>query len=240
MIHLLLEPVLHILILVPVILIFLRETSSVNILRIVLFCGSYLIYQIMLVLPRLFPVFDVIQSSWNWEGKILAAIWAILAWVCCRKYFPGHNFMTFHQDRQGFRSALLAAAGVVVLATGIWYWLGNANWDAETLIFQATLPGIDEEIMFRGVLLGLLLSSFRKDYPVALHPAVWITSILFGFMHALIINSTLSVHFDTIYFIQTTFAGIMWGWITLKSRSILLAVVSHNLSNGLGTLAMML
>ena len=36
------------------------------------------------------------------------------------------------------------------------------------------------------------------------------------------------------------FAGYVWGWITIKSRSILLAIVSHNFSNFFGTLSTMI
>ncbi|MBP7500508.1 MAG: CPBP family intramembrane metalloprotease, partial [Chryseobacterium sp.] len=42
------------------------------------------------------------------------------------------------------------------------------------------------------------------------------------------------------YFIQTGFAGYIWGWITIKSRSILLAILSHNFSNFFGTLSTMI
>ncbi|WP_409014428.1 type II CAAX prenyl endopeptidase Rce1 family protein [Algoriphagus sp. 4150] len=33
--------------------------------------------------------------------------------------------------------------------------------------------------------------------------------------------------------------GLIWGWITIKSGSILLALISHNLSNGIGNLIRM-
>ena len=57
-------------------------------------------------------------------------------------------------------------------------------------------------------------------------------------MHALTLTSD-SINF-IIYFLQTGSAGYIWAWITLKSKSILLAIISHNFSNFFGTLATML
>ena len=115
-----------------------------------------------------------------------------------------------------------------------------SKFNLETLAFQISLPGIDEEIMFRGILLGLLATSLKDKISFLGNPSVLLTAILFGFMHALTLNKDYSINFEPIYFIQTGFAGYVWGWITIKSRSILLAIVSHNFSNFFGTLSTMI
>ena len=94
--------------------------------------------------------------------------------------------------------------------------------------------------MFRGILLGLLATSLKDKISFLGNPSVLLTAILFGFMHALTLNKDYSIDFEPIYFIQTGFAGYVWGWITIKSRSILLAIVSHNFSNFFGTLSTMI
>jgi membrane protease YdiL (CAAX protease family) len=35
------------------------------------------------------------------------------------------------------------------------------------------------------------------------------------------------------------FHGLIWGWITIRSGSILLALISHNLGNGMGNIIRM-
>ena len=233
---LVLEPILHIAILLPFIILLLKEKSTINFQRILVFATSYIVYQVALVLPKLAPAFDFIQSSWNWDGKI----YGIVAYFLFRKFFREHDFFTFRQNKAGFKRALAGAIAVVILAGMVWYLFGSSALDYETLAFQASLPGIDEEMIFRGILFGLLLSSLKDRIPLLGNPGILITAILFGFIHALTIGKNYSIDFDPIYFIQTGFAGYVWAWITLKSRSILLAVFSHNFSNFFGTLAMMI
>ena len=126
---------------------------------------------------------------------------------------------------------LAAAIAIVVLATAVAYATGKSEFSAETLLFQLTMPGFDEELMFRAVLLGLLLVSLRERLPVIGNPAVLITAVLFGFMHALTLDKNLSVSFEPIYFVQTGIGGFVWAWIAMRTRSILLPILSHNLAN---------
>jgi membrane protease YdiL (CAAX protease family) len=129
---------------------------------------------------------------------------------------------------------------IIFITASIWFIFGKSEFDAETLLFQLTIPGIDEEIMYRGVLLGLLMSCIKDKIFFRNYIGILIIAILFGFIHAFQFDTTYSIHFDWIYFIQTSFFGIVLGWITIKSGSILLAIVVHNLSNFLGVLVTML
>ncbi len=79
-------------------------------------------------------------------------------------------------------------------------------------LLQLTLPGIDEEIMFRRILLGLLMSSSEnKIIKFIGSPAVLITSILFGLIHVFTLSKDYSINFNLIYFLQTAFTGYIRG-----------------------------
>ncbi len=239
MLQIFLNPILHIAVLLPFIFFFLKDKSKTNLERIGIFALVYYICQICLVLPRLISAFNFINSSWNCDGKIIALIWAVVAYFLFRKYFKENDFFTFKQNQQGFKPAMCGAIMIIVLSTVVWFILGNSKFDLETLAFQLTIPGFDEEMIYRGILFGLLLCAL-KEKSVLGNPAILLTSVLFGIMHALSITSNWSIEFDPMYFLQTGFAGYIWSWVTLKSRSLVLAIASHNLSNFLGTLAMML
>lgn len=127
-----------------------------------------------------------------------------------------------------------------MLASIIWFILGKSNFNVETLAFQFLLPGIDEEIIYRGILLGLLMSTLKDKIKFIGNPSLLIISILIGLIHALTLDKNLSIKFSPMYFIQTGFGGFAWGWVTVKSRGIVLAVFSHNLSNFFGTLVTMI
>ena len=135
---------------------------------------------------------------------------------------------------------MFAAIFIVVLATTLGVLLGSDKFNLETLAFQLTMPGIDEEIMFRGILLGLLMSALKPKIPFLGNPSVLLTAILFGFVHALTIDKNNSVGFEPLYFVQTFIGGYAWARVTVQTRSVLLAVLSHGFSNFFSALATML
>lgn len=239
MARILLQSGLHVLIIVPFAIFMLKGKSRTNYLRILVFACCYLIYELVEVLPRLCSAFDIIESSWNWDGKMYGVILTILFYFLFRKMFRDNDFFTLKQQKEAFKPALVAAIIMVVLSTAVWAVFGQSEFDLETLAFQITIPGIDEELFFHGLLLGLLASALRERVSFIGNPSVLLIAVLFGCMHALKIDKNDSVGFDLIYFLQTGLAGYVWGWITIKSRSVLLAILSHNLSNFFGTLVTM-
>lgn len=234
------EAFLQVVFLIPFTILFSKKKTKSNFLRILIFTFCYVGYQVFLVLPQVNSTLDFIKSDWNWDGKIYGIVFGITSYFAFRKYFCENDFFTFKQNKKGYRNAKMAAITVVLLSTIIWFMLGKSRFDWETLAFQISLPGIDEEIMFRGILLGLLATALKDSISFLGNPSVLLTAILFGFMHALTLDKNFSIRFEAIYFLQTGFAGYIWGWITIKSRSILLAILSHNFSNFLGTLSTMI
>lgn len=235
-----LEALLQVLPIILLSILFLKEKTKINFVRILIFTFCYLIYQIFLVLPTINPIFDFIKSSWNWDGKIYGILCCVFCYFAFRKYFCENNFFTLKQNKENLKLSTIGAIAIVVLSTIIWYLLGKTPFDLETLAFQISIPGIDEEIMFRGILLGLLATSIKDKFSIFGNPSILLTSILFGLMHALTFSKNYDIDFESIYFLQTSFAGYVWGWITIKSRSVLLAILSHNFSNFLGTLSTMI
>lgn len=234
------ETLLQIGIIIPFTILLMEKRSIINFRRILIFTFCYISYQIVLVLPTMNENLDFIKSSWNWEGKIFGILWGVISFFLFRKYFAENNYFTLKQDKTGLKKALTGAIGIVLLSTVVWFILGKSDFNIETLAFQLTVPGIDEEIMFRGILLGLLMTTLKNKVPFLGNPSVLLTAVLFGFMHSLTLGKNYSVNFDPMYFFQTGLAGYVWGWITIKSRSILLAILSHNFSNFFGTLSTMI
>jgi membrane protease YdiL (CAAX protease family) len=236
----LLQAFLHVLIIVPFTIFFLKERTIINLLRIFVFALCYVIYELVEVLPGLCSTFDIIKSNWNWDGKIYGIILGVIFYFLFRKLFRENDFFTLKQHKEGFKPALIGTIIMVFFSTIIWLIVGKSEFDLETLAFQISIPGIDEEIFFCGLLLGILTSALKERISFLKNPGVLLVAILFGLMHALKINKDNSIGFDSIYFLQTGFAGYVWGWITIKSRSILLAIFSHNFSNFFGALVTMI
>nr|WP_255478519.1 CPBP family intramembrane glutamic endopeptidase [Flavobacterium sp. Sd200] len=105
--------------------------------------------------------------------------------------------------------------------------------DAETLLFQFTMPGIAEELVFRGVLLGLLNKVYTAKINIFGVPLGWaalITSVLFGVVHAFNFYSN-SIDFNLGYFFSSFLMGLIFVFIKEKSQSLVPSIICHNLYN---------
>ena len=103
---------------------------------------------------------DLVFSDlkWNWSGKIVAiTVWAlVLASLAAFKsdFKIKEAGFTFSQNEGSIKPAMLVLSLFIALQVIVTLSLGDGpNYDFETLLYQALIPGLDEEPMFRGVLL---------------------------------------------------------------------------------------
>jgi sodium transport system permease protein len=84
------------------------------------------------------------------------------------------------------------------------------------IILLAVLPGICEEILFRGFILSGFLKGFHKK------TAIILTGILFGI-----------IHLDIYRFIPTSLLGVLFGYLVVKTGSILTGILAHITNNSI-------
>lgn len=204
--------------------------------HITLFALYYLGYSCLLFTPMLYPALSFIDSDWNWSGKLYAFGGSILFYILFRKLFAEHNFITFKQRNTSIKISLFITIIIFVAAVGAAMLSINSSATRSAyFLFQFTMPGLDEEIAYRGIMLGLLSNALRsKLYFRTINlgnPALLITSVLFGLTHSFHIDPDWSVHQDWYPFFNTFVMGLLVGWITLKSGSIVMSVLIHGLIN---------
>jgi len=88
-----------------------------------------------------------------------------------------------------------------------------------TLLTVAALPGFCEEIMFRGVILGLL----RKKWPAVRSCAI--VAVMFGFFHL-----------SGFRLVPTAILGFILGLLVVRSKSIFPSMLLHAFNNGISVL----
>ncbi|WP_025125036.1 CPBP family intramembrane glutamic endopeptidase [Myroides odoratimimus] len=236
-----LEALMQVGVLLPFMILFMKDRSKKDFMRIGIFCFVFVLYSCALMLVQVSDSFRIINGSWNWSGKVYGIVWGVICYFVFRPDFKEHNFFTLKQAHGSQKGVWLATVGIILSAVAAWWFAGSGGeWNIETLAFQLTMPGIDEEITFRGGLMGLLLSSLRMKVGYLGNPSNLIIAVLFGFVHAFTLSKDYVVSFDKVYFIQTAFAGYVYGWIAIKSRSVLFPILVHNGSNFFGTLTMMI
>jgi membrane protease YdiL (CAAX protease family) len=88
----------------------------------------------------------------------------------------------------------------------------------------AVLPGVGEEVLFRGVIQNVLQGWFRNR-----HLAIWIAAILFS-----------AIHFQFYGFVPRVILGAMFGYLYVFTGNIWYPIFAHFVNNGFSVLAMAL
>lgn len=240
MIKLLSESFLHLLFIFPIIILTLKNKSSETLKIVLIFTIYFIINDLLLNLPFLFPEtkFSILDGKSNWSGKIYNLIGSVLFLLFYRKYPLKDYFLTFKQHPEFLKTGVIIVIFGLLVQSIISFKVLPKSFNIETLLYQFSIPGITEEIAFRGIMLGLLTKILKSKY-VWVSPAILTTSILFGFAHSLFLTKNFEIFLNLTHFIKSFSHGLLWGWITIKSGSILLALLSHNLNNGISNIIRM-
>lgn len=184
-----------------------------------------------LLLTRLYGHLpDLIPGQWNWEGKILGLL-ATLAIAALPAIGWTRSGLTLRQA--DLKAPLIVTGLYCLLFVGLALASSNEPSTAETRAFQLTLPGLEEEAFYRGVLLLVLDRAFAGRVRFLGVDWGWgavLSSALFGLVHALDVLQG-KVSFDPMIFALTAGPSFIGVWIRLRTGSILLPVVMHNLGN---------
>ena len=187
-------------------------------------------------LTRLYGLLpDVIGGDWNWLGKALALI-ITLAVAAHPAFGWERSGLTFKQKPGSMPSAIVVSAVLVALFT--YFALSSADdaASAETVAFQLTMPGLEEESFFRGILLLALNEAFRgrlKALGVEWGWGALLSSALFGLTHAFGFEDG-GFSFDLMTFLLTGLPALILVWLRERTGSLLLPILLHNFGNSIG------
>lgn len=208
--------------------------------HLLLFILYYFFYTTLIAAPNWFPEIRIIDSAhhWNWSGKIYAITGSLLFYFKFRKVFANQNYITFKQNDNSLKSKFFITIIIFLVTIGLAFLsIKKSGERLEQFMFQLTMPGLDEELAFRGIMLGLLSNSLKSKIHIGSvnlgNPALLITSILFGLVHSIQIDNNWNFHQNWFEFMNAFAIGLLLGWITIKSGSILMSILTHNLINSL-------
>jgi len=181
---------------------------------------------------------DLIGGEWNWQGKLLALA-ATLAIAATPAFGFRRVGLTLAQEPGSLKAALpvavLYCAFFVVIAVAF----PDSRSSGEEVAFQLTMPGLEEEPFYRGILLFALDQAFtgRKRFlRVDWGWGAVLSCFLFGLAHAFGFSHG-SFSFDPMTMALTAIPSFIAVWLRLRTGSLLLPVLLHNLGNSLSLLA---
>lgn len=200
-----------------------------------------LFFFISLALARSDTAFQWLPSPW--QGMVLEGVFAFSVILATQTVqFSGINLKI---SRNAWRDVLFATLLLLVFVairsaalqfTGI---SGtNQGFGYEFLIFQLTLPGITEELVYRGVIQSHLNNMYSKPWQIWKITCGWgliVTTILFWAVHAFQVNGwEVSFHWKTLTL--PLVVGLVLGWMRERSNSLVPSIIAHNLVNFLVTI----
>ena len=215
---------------VPVIALAIWRGKPENRQNIGLALGVWFMNFSCLLLMNRLPILS--DLAWNWTGKTFAII-ATLAFV---GLWHGVNWREI-----GFAGLRKGSWRPFIILTVIWFLLsgwrtGGDPTELESLLFNLSLPAIDEELIYRGVLLVLLNRTFGTPWKVLGASVGWgwvICSVLFGMVHGIGFDQS-QFQFDIAPIFFTGIGGLIMGWVRERTGSLFSSMALHAIGDGAG------
>ncbi len=178
-------------------------------------------------LPTLLP-----SGDWNWQGKILALVATLL--IAALPAFGWRQVgLTLAQAPGSLKASLPVALLYIAFFAALAVAFPGEPASVETIAFQLTMPGLEEEAFYRGLLLFALDRAFlsRKRFlGVEWGWGAILSCVLFGLTHAFGFSDG-QFSFDPVTMALTAVPSLIAVWLVLRTRSILLPVLLHNFGN---------
>jgi membrane protease YdiL (CAAX protease family) len=232
----LLNQLLQLAIITPFVVIALRKREKSNIQYVLLFAVFFLIGGLIRGAPFHFEAIQFTKHTmWNWWGKFYVTAFSIMFVLFYRKIPLAKYGVTWRQLPSSWMPCIILTA--FYIASG--FIIGRltdtgSRFTLEYLLFGLSMPGLDEEIFYRGIGLALLNQAFGKNQNLFGAKIGWgliIISILFGLVHGVDLTDQSNLKIDLFSVLLTAFAGFLLGWLRERSGSLVLPVVAHNLGN---------
>lgn len=193
--------------------------------------GLLALDNLVLRLPRVGPFASL---QWNWQGKLLEVAW-VLVLVAAAPRLSLRDIGVTAPLRPGWRGPTLLLGGVT-LALPLAFMLLGAR-DTLTLegwCFEATMPGIAEELVYRGVLLELCDRALGRPWRIAGADVGWgtvVTAVLFAAAHAIAVDRSGALQVEPLVAAGPFVGSLLAGWARSRLGSLAPLIIIHNASN---------
>jgi hypothetical protein len=175
---------------------------------------------------------DLFGGERNWQGKLLALA-ATVAIAALPAFGWRRVGLTFSQEPGSFKAALPVATAYCAFFVVIALAFPGGQSSGEEVAFQLTMPGLEEELFYRGILLFALDQAFTGRKRLLGVDWGWgaaLSCLLFGMAHAFGFSHG-SFSFDPITMALTAIPSLIAVWLRLRTGSLLLPVLLHDFGN---------
>jgi membrane protease YdiL (CAAX protease family) len=177
----------------------------------------------------------VIDGERNWQGKILALV-ATLAIAALPAFGWRSVGLTLRQNAGSLVPAIPVALLYCAFFLAMDLAFGGSPGTPEEAAFQLTMPGLEEEPFYRGILLFALDRAFTRRVRFLGVDWGWgafLSCAIFGLAHAFGYSEG-AFSLDPMYLALTAIPSLIAVWLRLRTGSLLLPILLHNFGNSIG------
>lgn len=180
-------------------------------------------------LPPAVAELRFVNSRWNWSGQTYSLLFsfAVIAALGLKLSTIGAVM-----PQKNIRVGIIVLIVLIAVSVVLGLVFKPFPPSAETVAFQALMPGVAEELMFRGIAPVLLLGLVRGAGPPQGIPwvVILVAAVPYGVVHGLGYSGG-AFSFDALYALYTYSGGIIYGWLRFSTGSLLLPILAHSLGN---------
>ncbi|APU13279.1 MULTISPECIES: CPBP family intramembrane glutamic endopeptidase [Actinoalloteichus] len=184
-------------------------------------------------LPRIGFFADL---EWNWQGKLLDLAWVCLLFLVLRRWATTEAGLRWRLEPGSLRpvsiliiAAFLLPAGLMVLG-GFTEPGSVPSPSVERVLFDATVPNLTEELIWRGAMLAVLDRVLGTPWRLFGAQVGWglvLTSLGFGLGHGVLFDPAEGLSVDIAAVLATGIAGVIMAWVRARTGSIWPAFLAH-------------
>ncbi|MBL7963543.1 MAG: CPBP family intramembrane metalloprotease [Flavobacteriales bacterium] len=196
----------------------------------VLGCTIYLVLDDLVTgLPHLVTTLDLLPGAWNWSGKLLSIG---LAFAVIKMLRIPRTAVGLNRPQNGPGVVIGAVLGFVIWGVVLGYYFRPGQPDAETLLYQSTMPGFAEELAYRGIAPSILLGQVRHRSTHGGIPwvVICLTAAVFGIWHALQVTDG-RLHLDMVPELIPFLGSLPGGYLRFRTNSLWVPIACHGAAN---------
>jgi uncharacterized protein len=183
--------------------------------------------------------------EWNWAGKAFCILTIVAFFIILPSDIRRRSGLLGLPSRDSALPVIgYLASCVVISLLGAFAPEYPLAFNTETFAYQALMPSLAEEPVFRGILPALLAIAMGSPWRIAGAQLGWwwlAISFYFGLGHAIGWSSQGAFQVDAFTLVAVTILTLPDGWVAARSGSVWPSVIGHSLTNstyvGIGLLA---
>ena len=145
---------------------------------------------------------------------------------------PDEIGLRLKQNENSIKFSLIFILFFLISALIVGFLSKKGSFDSRTLLYLAIMPGLNEELIYRGFLLGLLDKIFNRKYKLFgtnFGLGIFLISIVFGLLHGFHLTEDYKLQFDNISnIILTGTFGFIFAFIKERSGSLVFPIIAHS------------